>query len=164
MATQQMKIDLTAKDKTGNAFRSLNARLEKTRKVARSVVGAVLKVGAAAVALGAGLVVATKKALEFADGIAKTADKVGLSTDALQKYRFAADLAGVSNGELDKAFDKLNKSIGETISDGTGAAFDAFQQLGLSSDLTSEKLRGTEPVFLAVADAISKVKTENPKS
>ena len=157
MATQQMKIDLTAKDKTGNAFRSLNARLEKTRKVAKSVVGVVAKVGAAAVALGAGFVVATKKALEFADSIAKTADKVGLSTDALQKYRYAADLAGVSNGELDKAFDKLNKSIGETINDGTGAAFDAFEQLGLSSDLMSGKLRGTEPVFLAVSDALAQV-------
>ena len=157
MATQQMKIDLTAKDKTGNAFRSLNARLEKTRKIAKSVVGVVAKVGAAAVALGAGFVVATKKALEFADSIAKTADKVGLSTDALQKYRYAADLAGVSNGELDKAFDKLNKSIGETISDGTGAAFDAFEQLGLSSDLMSGKLRGTEPVFLAVSDALAQV-------
>jgi len=157
MATQQMKIDLTAKDKTGNAFRSLNARLEKTRKVAKSVVGVIAKVGAAAVALGAGFVVATKKALEFADSIAKTADKVGLSTDALQKYRYAADLAGVSNGELDKAFDKLNKSIGETISDGTGAAFDAFEQLGLSSDLMSGKLRGTEPVFLAVSDALAQV-------
>ena len=164
MATQQMKIDLTAKDKTGNAFRSLNARLEKTRKVAKSVVGAVLKVGAAAVALGAGFVVATKKALEFADGIAKTADKVGISTDALQKYRYAADLAGVSNGELDKAFDKLNKSIGETISDGTGAAFDAFTQLGLQADLASGKLRGTEPVFLAVADAISKVKDQSQRA
>ena len=157
MATQQMKIDLTAKDKTGNAFRSLNARLEKTRKIAKSVVGVVAKVGAAAVALGAGFVVATKKALEFADSIAKTADKVGLSTDALQKYRYAADLAGVSNGELDKAFDKLNKSIGETISDGTGAAFDAFEQLGLSSDLMSGRLRGTEPVFLAVSDALAQV-------
>ena len=157
MATQQMKIDLTAKDKTGNAFRSLNARLEKTRKVAKSVVGVIAKVGAAAVALGAGFVVATKKALEFADSIAKTADKVGISTDALQKYRYAADLAGVSNGELDKAFDKLNKSIGETISDGTGAAFDAFEQLGLSSDLMSGRLRGTEPVFLAVSDALAQV-------
>jgi len=164
MATQQMKIDLTAKDKTGNAFRSLNARLEKTRKVAKSVVGVVAKVGAAAVALGAGLVVATKKALEFADGIAKTADKVGLSTDALQKYRYAADLAGVSNGDLDKAFDKLNKSIGETINDGTGAAFDAFTQLGLQADLASGKLRGTEPVFLAVADAISKVKDQRQRA
>ena len=164
MATQQMKIDLTAKDKTGNAFRSLNARLEKTRKVAKSVAGAVLKLGAAGVALGAGLAVATKKALEFADNIAKTADKVGLSTDALHKYRYAADLAGVSNGELDKAFDKLNKSIGESISDGTGAAFDAFTQLGLQADIASGKLRGTEPVFLAVADAISRVKDQSQRA
>jgi hypothetical protein len=164
MATQQMKIDLTAKDKTGNAFRSLNARLEKTRKVAKSVAGAVLKLGAAGAALGAGLAVATKKALEFADNIAKTADKVGLSTDALQKYRYAADLAGVSNNELDKAFDKLNKSIGESISDGTGAAFDAFTQLGLQADLASGKLRGTEPVFLAVADAISRVKDQSQRA
>ena len=164
MATQQMKIDLTAKDKTGNAFRSLNARLEKTRKVAKSVVGAVLKLGAAGVALGGGFVVATKKALEFADKIGKTADKLGLSTDALQKYRYAADLAGVSNASLDKAFDKLVKSIGETTTLGTGAAFDAFGQLGLQTDLMSKKLQGTEPVFLAVADAIAKVEDDSQKA
>jgi len=164
MATQQMKIDLTAKDKTGNAFRSLNARLEKTRKVAKSVAGAVLKVGAAAVALGAGFVVATKKAVDFAASIGRTAREVNVSTKALQKYRFAAELAGIANEELDDAFRTLNELIGEAVNEETGAAFEAFQQLGIASDILSGKLRGTEPVFLEVVDALNQIEDKSRRA
>ena len=164
MATQQMKIDLTAKDKTGNAFRSLNARLEKTRKVAKSVVGVVAKVGAAAVALGAGFAVATKKAIDFAASIGRTAREVNVSTKALQKYRFAAELVGIANEELDDAFRTLNELIGEAVNEETGAAFEAFQQLGIASDILSGKLRGTEPVFLAVVDSLNQIEDKSRRA
>jgi len=164
MAIQQMKIDLTAKDKTGNAFRSLNARLEKTRKVAKSVVGVVAKVGAAAVALGAGFAVATKKAIDFAASIGRTAREVNVSTKALQKYRFAAELVGIANEELDDAFRTLNELIGEAVNEETGAAFEAFQQLGIASDILSGKLRGTEPVFLAVVDSLNQIEDKSRRA
>ena len=48
-----------------------------------------------------------------ADAIAKTADSIGISTDALQEMRFAADLAGVSQEKLDKALQKATRNIGE---------------------------------------------------
>ncbi len=164
MASQLMEILLTAKDKTANAFRSLNARLEKTRKVAKSVIGVVAKVGAAVGALGAGFAVATKKAIDFAASIGRTAREVNVSTKALQKYRFAAELAGIANEELDDAFRTLNELIGEAVNEETGAAFEAFQQLGIASDILSKKLRGTEPVFLAVVDALNQIEDKSRRA
>jgi phage-related protein len=46
------------------------------------------------------------------DEIAKTSVRLGMSTDALQKYRYAADMAGVSNEQLNTAFLFLNKGLG----------------------------------------------------
>lgn len=164
MADQQLKIDLTAKDKTAAAFRALNNRLAATRSAAMAVGGAIGKVTLAASALGAGFAVATKKALSFADNIAKTADKVGISTTALQKYRYAADLAGVSSQELDNALRKLQQSAGEATTKGTGAAFDAFNQLGLGADLAAGKLEDGEVRFRAVVQALEKVENQSQKA
>jgi len=164
MADQQLKIDLTAKDKTAAAFRALNNRLAATRSAAMAVGGAIGKVTLAASALGAGFAVATKKALSFADNIAKTADKVGISTTALQKYRFAADLAGVSSQELDNALRKLQQSAGEATTKGTGAAYDAFNQLGLGADLAAGKLEDGEVRFRAVVQALEKVENQSQKA
>jgi hypothetical protein len=47
-----------------------------------------------------------------ADEIAKTSAKIGIATDTLQKYRYAADLGGVSNETLNTAFKKLNMNLG----------------------------------------------------
>jgi len=164
MADQQLKIDLTARDKTSAAFRSLNARLATTRKAAASVSAAIGKVTLAAGALGTGLFVATKKALNFADDIAKIADKVGVTTDALQEYRFAAELAGVKSDELDKALRKLQQSAGEATTKGTGTAADSFRLLGLEADLASGKLEDGVVRFRAVVNALSKVESQSQKS
>ena len=164
MADQQLKIDLTARDKTAAAFRALNNRLATTRKAAMALSGSIRNATLAARALGAGLVVATKKALSFADDIAKTADKVGVSTNALQKYRFAADLAGVKTDELDRALRKLQQSAGEATTKGTGTAFDAFKQLGLIADITSGKLENGEARFRAVVAALEKVESQSNRA
>jgi len=164
MADQQLKIDLTARDKTAAAFRSLNTRLAATRKAAVSLSGAIRKTTLAAGALGAGVLVATKKALNFADDIAKIADKVGVTTDALQEYRFAAELAGVKSDELDKALRKLQQSAGEARTKGTGTAADTFRLLGLEADLASGKLEDGVVRFRAVVDALSKVESQADKA
>lgn len=164
MADQQLKIDLTAKDKTAAAFRSLNARLASTRKAATAVSGAIGKVTLAAGALGTGLFVATKKALNFADDIAKIADKVGVTTDALQEYRFAAELAGVKSDELDKALRKLQQSAGEARTKGTGVAADTFKLLGLEAELASGKLEDGVVRFRTVVNALSKVESQADKA
>lgn len=54
------------------------------------------------------------------DLAAKTADKLGLSVEALQEWRFAADRAGVSSSTFDKSLTQFVKRVGEAKA-GTGA-------------------------------------------
>jgi len=107
------------------ASRGLDAM---TRKMISARGAAVALAGASALGL------AIKRAIDFADEIAKTADAIGISTDALQELRFAADLAGVSQEKLDKALQKATRNIGE---------------LGRSSSETDTALRDLAPSLLA---------------
>lgn len=106
-----VNFDITAEDRSDRAFRSVNQNLGNLQgrlRGVRSVMGPVL--GAAAVA---GMVAFTKKALDAGDAIAKAADKIGITTDALQEYRHAADLAGVESTKLDSAMEAFAKRFGE---------------------------------------------------
>jgi len=113
MASENLQIKITAIDKTKQAFNSLANKLGGLKKAAGAV-------GIAVGAIGAAFVAAAKKTIDFADEIAKTADKVGLSTSALQELRVATDLAGISQGELDSGLGSLSKRMGE-LRQGTGA-------------------------------------------
>lgn len=113
MADEKLQIKITAIDKTKQAFNSISNKLRGLKKAAGVV-------GIAVGAIGAAFVAAGKKAIDFADEIAKTADMVGLSTSALQELRVAADLAGISQGQLDSGLGALSKRMGE-LRQGTGA-------------------------------------------
>jgi len=73
-------------------------------------------------AMVAGMLYAIKKNLEYADTIAKTADKIGITTEALQRYRYIADRSGVATDKLDKAFSKFAVGIGD-LRAGTGTLY-----------------------------------------
>ena len=68
-----------------------------------------------------------KKALDAADAIGKAARASGLSTDAMQKYAFAAKLAGGSTQGFQDASIKFAKTLGELRS-GTGGLFEALKK------------------------------------
>jgi hypothetical protein len=67
----------------------------------------------ASVAAVVGLAVLTKRAIASADRIGKLADAIGISTDALQEYRHAAELSGVATEKFDKSLLQFAKRIGE---------------------------------------------------
>jgi len=107
MATNKARIEITARDRTKAAFRSVSAGLASIRRTVFSVKTAL----AGLVAVGA-----VKKALDYADAIGKTADSIGVTTDALQEYRYAADISGVSTEALDSALRSFAKRVGEAKS------------------------------------------------
>lgn len=97
-----------AAKKLGTGLASLGGRLAKLGRSMASLRGAaVLAAGVA----GLGLMI--KRSLDAADKIGKMADAIGISTKALQEYRFAAGLSGVETGKLDQALLKATKNIGE---------------------------------------------------
>ncbi len=107
-------------------------------------------------ALGTALSVATKKAVDFASEINDTARSLGVSVEALQELRFAAQLSGVSIASLDTALKFLNKNTSEAIS-GNTKIVDAFDRLGLS--VRELQTMRPEQLFGAVIEQLGKVPT-----
>ncbi len=125
------QAEASAKKSAGvmaRAFAKMRTAIGAVAKSIFSMRGALVAVAGAA---ALGLVV--KRSLEAADTIAKTADIIGISTDALQEYRFAAGLAGVETATLDNSFKKFTKNVGE---------------LGKSSSELDTTLRDLAPTML----------------
>ncbi|MBA2881836.1 hypothetical protein HNR65_002167 [Desulfosalsimonas propionicica] len=108
MADHRLQIVLAGKDASQRAFRSVTSRIKGLTKSVFNMRNATV---AAAGAAGIGYMI--KRNLEAADAIAKTADSVGISTDALQEYRYMAERSGVATATLDKGIGAFTKRLGE---------------------------------------------------
>lgn len=97
-----------------------------------------------------------REALDTVGALGEQAAQVGVSTNALQQYRYIASQVGVTNEEMDKGLQQLTRRIGEAAT-GNKAQAAAFDRLGVSLVDASGKVRSTEAVMLDVADAISKL-------
>lgn len=155
MASQNFQIVIKAFDKTAKGLGSA------TRGIA-AVAGSVLNlktalVGVAGVA-GFGLLV--KSSLDATDSLAKTASKIGTTTEELSKLRYAADLTGVSATTMDMALQRFTRRTAEAAK-GTGEAKAALKELGLDAKALvnmplSERM-------LALSDSFSGARPEAEK-
>lgn len=129
-----------------------NARLKGTTAHFKKLGGAA---AAFLPALGAAAMVsAVKNVVSKLDDIGKTADRIGITTDALQELRAVAESAGVEQSALDNSIEKLSKGLAEAAM-GSGTAKNALDELGLSAnDLMALGLDGA---LAKIADEISKV-------
>ena len=133
----RLRIILDAKNDTQRAFMQVQGNLKTFQTKTQT---AFLKAGGyakaftsqifsmqgalAGVAGAAGLGLFIDKSLKAADVIGKTADRIGISTGALQEYRYAAGIAGVETAQLDKGIEKFTKNLGEArVGTGTLVTF-----------------------------------------
>lgn len=140
------KMEVASKD----ASKGLGTLVDRAKnlKTAAVALTGVLAAGGVAGALFA----MTKRAIESAEAIGKTADKLGISTDALQEYRFAAEQAGVSQETFDMAMQRFTRRAAEAAK-GTGEAKDALKQMGIELLDQNGNMRASEDLLLDVADA-----------
>ena len=101
--------------KMNRALGKLERSLHKVRRAAaRTAKGFFSLKGAVGLLAGsAGIGLIVKKSIDAGDSIAKVSKAIGISTDALQEYRFAADIAGVATETFDKSVSKFTKNMGE---------------------------------------------------
>ena len=93
----------------------------------------VAKWGAASVAAATAAAAAiVKSGLSSADALAKQARQLGATSDELAKVRRAADMAGISQGQLETATRALTTRMGQAIQ-GPGGAADAMRRRGLDA-------------------------------
>jgi lambda family phage tail tape measure protein len=92
---------------------------------------AILAVGTAALAAGAGLAYLTKQSIDNMDALAKQAQMAGVTVESLSALSYAADLSGVSQEDLTASMVKLSKGMSDA-KQGTGDALKAFEALGIN--------------------------------
>ena len=120
---------------TQTGTQQANRSLGTTERAAKSLVKAKVALAASAAAVSAALVKMTIDGLAAGDEQVKLARAMGLTNEQFAIMERAADLSGISVGQLETSTRQLNRALVDA-EDGSGRAADAFHALGIeASDL-----------------------------
>lgn len=114
--------------------------------------------GFAAVAAGAAVAIrVANEASAAAAELTDASDRIGISTEALQQWRFVADEAGVPVQTLEADLEKLNGTLGKfKMGIGDAKLKPWFQELGISkADLDS--ITTADQLMLMLADRLGQI-------
>lgn len=155
---KDLKFRITAQDKTKGEFQKVNRSLKSTEQSMNRIKGAL----AAAFSVG---VIANfaKQTLSLADSIGKTADSIGVSTDFLQKFQFAAQQSGLSTEEFNKSMQNFTKMVGQSAIR-TNEVGRTLEKLGISVRRTDGSVKKSEQVFKELFTALDGVGSEFEKN
>ncbi|WP_165744267.1 hypothetical protein [Pseudoalteromonas sp. Z9A6] len=158
-----LTIDLIGKSakltaELNKANKNTKSWADKTRKMVNASSKVMAGFGVAGVAA---LTAIYAKNAAFIDQQAKTADRLGITTQALGGLQHAANLYGASNEELNKSLQTMQKNLGQVGQTGTGEAKYALDGLGLSV----KDLQGLAPEeqFKVIADKLKNVEDQSQK-
>jgi hypothetical protein len=95
-----------------------------------------------------------KMTIDSADKTAKFADRLGMSTEALSRLRYAAKLTGVESSQLDMGLQRMTRRLAEAAQ-GSGEAKDAIAELGLDA---GELVKlAPEETFMRIAERLKTI-------
>ena len=98
----------------------------------------------------------------MADEIGKTSTQLGFGVEALQEFRFAADLAGVSGSEFSDTVKKLQKNAFEAA-DGNIIFAETFKSLGVNVNDSNGELKSGEQLIIEMADGMAGLDNETER-
>lgn len=149
-------------DAFNKGLRGAKTRLGKFTSGIASGVASIAKYGAAMAAVAGGaFVYFARQQLGVIDSIAKTSRALGISTEALSGLQHAAAIAGVSSADLETAFRRMEKTVGDAKV-GLSTAVRALDALGLST----KQLDALSPdeQFKLIAERLRGVATQSDKA
>lgn len=119
------------------------------------------KIGAAIGAnIGAGLNFIgslVKSSIDAADAQSKLAVSLGMTTEQVSQYAYAADLAGVSQEELGASTAKLARLVADAAAGGKTAS-EVFASMGLDIRDANGEVKGSSTILGEVADKFASYK------
>ena len=110
---------------------------------------------AAAGGFAAGMIGLGYSSITAADDLNTLSKQTGISTDSLQKMKYASDLVDVSVEDITGAFTKMKKGM-------SGSA-DAFDEIGVSVTNADGSMRDAEDVFNDTLKALSEIENETER-
>ena len=141
-----------ASTKASQGIDTFAASFSSTVAVATSLVSALGQVKDA-------IMDVAQQSTQWADDLMTTSAQIGISTTTLQQWTYAAEFVDVSVETLQGSFDRLKKNMGE-VADGSRAAEEKFEKLGVSVRGADGHLRNAESVFYEVVDALGGIQNE----
>lgn len=114
---------------------------------------------AAAAAIGAAIMasITAMSAMRDAADMTDTADRIGIGTEALQEWRYAADEAGVSISSMEQGLEKLNGLLGRfKMGIADGKLKPVFEELGISKAMLDD-VRTADELLMLLADRLGQV-------
>lgn len=124
-------------------------RAERMRKAFNTLATRGILVATAAIATFA---VKVGKAIGEIDNLAKTADKLGATTEAIQLMRYAGEQTGVEMATLDMSLQRMVRRVSQAAK-GTGAAAAALEDLGIDARELSRM--SMDKQFEAIGEAMN---------
>ena len=165
-----MQILISARDKASKVIRGVSKHFKKLGEVAKKVgkgIGSALgrvgksllsfKAGLIAVAGVAGMGLMIKSSIQVIDKLGKVSSKLGVTSQELQRFRFAAKLAGVEETALDMGLQRFIRRVGEAAQ-GTGEAKDALKKMGIQLTNSNGRVRSATNLLGQVSEALKNTK------
>ena len=154
---ENVKITITAFDKTKQAFGGLQKTLKTVGKSLANVSKKAAIMGGVAATAFTAITVSNLKTI---DSLSKTASKIGTTTEALSALRYVAKLSGVETTTLDMAMQRFTRRLSEAAK-GTGEAKGALKELNINAgDLLKLPL---DEQMLVLSDRFEKAGTSADK-
>lgn len=156
MAANDVKIVLTAEDKTAGPFGAVKNNLAGLASQAKDAVNGVGALGAAFGVLGGAVagalsVQALRGSVDMLDQLDDLAEKTGIATEALSALRYAGEVVGTPIEALATGIRKLSVNMAAAAGGGKEQAA-AFQAIGVSFKNLDGTLRGSDKVLGDIAD------------
>lgn len=130
---------------------SFTSHVQRGSGLARNALGGV------AAALGlASFTSAISEGLDYASSLGEVAQQLGVSTKALQEYRYAASQTGISQDQIDQSLSQLTKRLGLAAA-GTKAPAEAFAALGVNIRDANGQVRDAGELIPEIAAGLQKL-------
>lgn len=98
----------------------------------------------------------TKKIIEFGASIGDVADRLGVGTEFLQKFQYAASQNGVASNEASIALQRFTRRVAEAKAKG-GPLKETLDRLGISLNDSQGNAKSSEQVFQDFGKALSRM-------
>ncbi|WP_193778471.1 hypothetical protein, partial [Pseudovibrio sp. WM33] len=173
MTVPDLVYNVRANDKSRATFERNRRELQKTRRETKLLnmdmgrlgrtMGSIRGGAIAAVTVAvASLTAASKKAIAEGSKLAKVADKVGVTTDELQRLRYGFALTGVEANTTDTALQRFSRRIGEAAN-GSGVLYKILKANGVELRDVTGKMKTQGQLLGEYADLIKNASSEQER-
>jgi len=142
----------------------LKASQASLAKFGKTVAVGFAAVATAAASAGVAMGVAVKGAIDNADALSKSAQKIGVTTEALSRLKYAADFSDVSLEQLTGGLGRLSKTMLDVAGGSKGPAATAFKALGIAVTDAAGNLRNSDAVFADIAQRFAQMEDGSTKT